>query len=228
MQIVTLVVFPDDRNARYVSDMDIQADFVVNDRDISIEVEYVIFALEDDGTGEGQRLASSTTRVIIHIGDQAFTVEFYGKFSNFGWFDLYNQNEADEVENYSKLYSALTGETFDFDPCESDLQFDFKIKHLQGWTALRIALWKIIVNLCDTFNEEVDESTAPFDMDYFNEALNKAKAVFSDFQAGLDWLQSPNSAIHGIYPVALLETEEGLQIVLDALDRIEMHATYSE
>ena len=49
----------------------------------------------------------------------------------------------------------------------------------------------------------------------------RAREVFEDFDAALDWLKSPNAALDGATPLSLLDTEIGAESVLDTLGRIE-------
>lgn len=49
----------------------------------------------------------------------------------------------------------------------------------------------------------------------------RARDVFEDFDAALDWLKSPNAALDGATPLSLLDTEIGAESVLDTLGRIE-------
>lgn len=51
--------------------------------------------------------------------------------------------------------------------------------------------------------------------------VERAKNVFEDFEAALDWLKSPNAALSGATPLSLLDTDIGAETVLDTLGRIE-------
>lgn len=51
--------------------------------------------------------------------------------------------------------------------------------------------------------------------------VERAKDVFEDFEASLDWLKSPNAALSGATPLSLLDTDIGAETVLDTLGRIE-------
>ena len=221
MQILTLVTFPNGKQRRCETEMDIQTDFVINDHPISIEVEHVKFSIRENPSSSGEELDSSEIHIKLSVEDQIFEVDFCVQCSNFGRFHLIDQHESDGAEKYSTLYSALTGCAIDFDPHDCDTLFDLEIRNIPGWPSLRIALWGIIVNLCNTFNLEIDEATASFEAEYFDVAMGQAKGIFGSFQAALDWLQSPNAELNGINPIALLDTDAGLQVVLDALERIE-------
>ena len=50
---------------------------------------------------------------------------------------------------------------------------------------------------------------------------NRAREVFEDFGAALEWLKSPNASLSGITPMSLLDTEIGAESVMDTLGRIE-------
>ncbi len=52
------------------------------------------------------------------------------------------------------------------------------------------------------------------------DVLKRAAEVFSDDKKGLLWLNSHNPSLGGI-PASLLDTEDGIQNVMDALGRIE-------
>jgi putative toxin-antitoxin system antitoxin component (TIGR02293 family) len=49
----------------------------------------------------------------------------------------------------------------------------------------------------------------------------RAEHVLGDRAAALDWLQSPNRALAGDRPIALLDTDLGVQRVVEVLGRIE-------
>ena len=49
----------------------------------------------------------------------------------------------------------------------------------------------------------------------------RAREVFEDMDAALDWLKSPNAALSGMTPLSLLDTDIGAESVLDTLGRIE-------
>lgn len=51
--------------------------------------------------------------------------------------------------------------------------------------------------------------------------VERAKEVFEDFEAALNWLKSPNAALSGATPLSLLDTDIGAESVLDTLGRIE-------
>jgi putative toxin-antitoxin system antitoxin component (TIGR02293 family) len=51
--------------------------------------------------------------------------------------------------------------------------------------------------------------------------VERAKDVFEDFEASLNWLKSPNAALSGATPLSLLDTDIGAESVLDTLGRIE-------
>ena len=55
--------------------------------------------------------------------------------------------------------------------------------------------------------------------------VERAVQVFEDFGVALDWLQSPNTALGGVTPFSLLDTDIGAENVLDTLGRIE-HGVY--
>lgn len=50
---------------------------------------------------------------------------------------------------------------------------------------------------------------------------NRAREVFEDFGAALEWLKFPNASLSGITPLSLLDTEIGAESVMDTLGRIE-------
>lgn len=50
---------------------------------------------------------------------------------------------------------------------------------------------------------------------------NRAREVFEDFGAALEWLKSPNTSLSGVTPMSLLDTEIGAESVMDTLGRIE-------
>lgn len=51
--------------------------------------------------------------------------------------------------------------------------------------------------------------------------VERAEAVFGDFDVALDWLKSANAALAGVTPLSLLDTEIGAESVTDTLGRIE-------
>ena len=51
--------------------------------------------------------------------------------------------------------------------------------------------------------------------------VERARDVFEDFDAALNWLKSPNAALSGATPLSLLDTDIGAESVLDTLGRIE-------
>lgn len=51
--------------------------------------------------------------------------------------------------------------------------------------------------------------------------VGRAHEVFEDFDAALNWLKSPNSALAGAVPLSLIDTDIGAESVLDTLGRIE-------
>jgi putative toxin-antitoxin system antitoxin component (TIGR02293 family) len=51
--------------------------------------------------------------------------------------------------------------------------------------------------------------------------LERASQVFADDERGLDWLRSPNPSLAGHSPLALLDTDIGVQMVLETLGRVE-------
>ena len=51
--------------------------------------------------------------------------------------------------------------------------------------------------------------------------VERARDVFEDFEASLNWLKSPNAALSGATPLSLLDTDIGAESVLDTLGRIE-------
>ncbi|OGA44454.1 MAG: antitoxin [Betaproteobacteria bacterium RIFCSPLOWO2_12_FULL_62_13] len=52
-------------------------------------------------------------------------------------------------------------------------------------------------------------------------AVGRAKEVFEDLDAALNWLKSPNAALSGAVPLTLFDTDIGAESVLDTLGRIE-------
>jgi len=51
--------------------------------------------------------------------------------------------------------------------------------------------------------------------------LDKANSVFGDNNKAMIWLNSPCYAIGNQVPMQLLDTVEGMELVMDALGRIE-------
>jgi len=51
--------------------------------------------------------------------------------------------------------------------------------------------------------------------------VERAREVFDDLDAALDWLKSPNAALSGAPPLTLMDTDIGAESVLDSLGRIE-------
>lgn len=51
--------------------------------------------------------------------------------------------------------------------------------------------------------------------------VSRAREVFDDSAAAIDWLKSPNGALLGNAPLNLLDTDVGAESVLDTLGRIE-------
>ena len=51
--------------------------------------------------------------------------------------------------------------------------------------------------------------------------VDRAKETFEDADAALDWLMSPNGALSGATPFSLLDTDVGVESVMDTLGRIE-------
>jgi putative toxin-antitoxin system antitoxin component (TIGR02293 family) len=51
--------------------------------------------------------------------------------------------------------------------------------------------------------------------------VERAEAVFGDFDVALDWLKSANASLSGVTPLSLLDTEIGAESVMDTLGRIE-------
>jgi putative toxin-antitoxin system antitoxin component (TIGR02293 family) len=51
--------------------------------------------------------------------------------------------------------------------------------------------------------------------------VERAAQVFQDEDAALDWLKSANAALAGLTPFSLLDTDIGVETVLDVLGRIE-------
>lgn len=49
----------------------------------------------------------------------------------------------------------------------------------------------------------------------------RAQEVFEDLSAATHWLKSPNTALAGVTPLSLLDTDIGADSVLDTLGRIE-------
>jgi putative toxin-antitoxin system antitoxin component (TIGR02293 family) len=54
----------------------------------------------------------------------------------------------------------------------------------------------------------------------------RAEEVLGDRAAALRWIRKPNRALGGVSPIALLDTDLGLDAVLDVLGRIE-HGVFS-
>jgi putative toxin-antitoxin system antitoxin component (TIGR02293 family) len=53
------------------------------------------------------------------------------------------------------------------------------------------------------------------------EVLRRADEVFKDLNKATLWLNSPNYALGDQIPIQLIESEEGIELVLDELGRIE-------
>ncbi|SRR6266853_2869993 len=51
--------------------------------------------------------------------------------------------------------------------------------------------------------------------------ISRAREVFDDPGAAVDWLKAPNAALRGNAPLSLLDTDIGAESVLDTLGRIE-------
>ena len=51
--------------------------------------------------------------------------------------------------------------------------------------------------------------------------ISRARDVFGEPAAAVDWLKSPNAALRGSAPLDLIDTEIGAEAVLDTLGRIE-------
>jgi putative toxin-antitoxin system antitoxin component (TIGR02293 family) len=51
--------------------------------------------------------------------------------------------------------------------------------------------------------------------------ITRAREVFDDPGAAVDWLKTPNAALRGNAPLNLLDTDIGAENVLDTLGRIE-------
>ncbi|MCL4758362.1 MAG: DUF2384 domain-containing protein [Rhodocyclaceae bacterium] len=51
--------------------------------------------------------------------------------------------------------------------------------------------------------------------------VERAQTVFTELDAALDWLRSPNASLAGASPLSLLDTDVGAESVLDTLGRIE-------
>jgi len=54
-----------------------------------------------------------------------------------------------------------------------------------------------------------------------NEVMRRADEVFKDLNKARLWLNSPNYALGDQIPIQLIESEEGIELVLDELGRIE-------
>ena len=50
--------------------------------------------------------------------------------------------------------------------------------------------------------------------------VERAKEVFEDLDAALDWLKAPNAALSRQTPLSLLDTDIGAESVMDTLGRI--------
>lgn len=66
----------------------------------------------------------------------------------------------------------------------------------------------------------------PGDMSLPPHVLARAVEVFESASAALDWLKTPNGALQGAAPLALLGSSEGTTAVLETLGRIE-HGLFS-
>lgn len=51
--------------------------------------------------------------------------------------------------------------------------------------------------------------------------VSRAREVFENADAALDWLKSANAALSGATPLSLLDTDIGAESVMDTLGRIE-------
>jgi putative toxin-antitoxin system antitoxin component (TIGR02293 family) len=49
----------------------------------------------------------------------------------------------------------------------------------------------------------------------------RANGIFGDHGKAMDWLKSPCYALGGQVPISLLDTTEGIELVMDTLGRIE-------
>lgn len=54
-----------------------------------------------------------------------------------------------------------------------------------------------------------------------DEVLRRVEEVFKDPDKATLWLKSPNHALGGQVPLQLIESEEGIILILDELGRIE-------
>lgn len=51
--------------------------------------------------------------------------------------------------------------------------------------------------------------------------IERAEVVFGNLELAIDWLKSPNTALAGVTPLSLMDTDMGSESVLDTLGRIE-------
>jgi len=51
--------------------------------------------------------------------------------------------------------------------------------------------------------------------------VERAKDIFEDMDASINWLKSPNSSLSGATPLSLVDTDIGAESVMDTLGRIE-------
>ncbi|MDA8152665.1 MAG: DUF2384 domain-containing protein [Acidithiobacillus sp.] len=51
--------------------------------------------------------------------------------------------------------------------------------------------------------------------------IERAEGVFDSLDMAIDWLQSRNTALSGLTPLSLVDTDIGAESVLDTLGRIE-------
>ncbi len=51
--------------------------------------------------------------------------------------------------------------------------------------------------------------------------IERAEVVFGSLDLAVDWLKSQNSALEGLTPLSLMDTDMGSESVLDTLGRIE-------
>jgi putative toxin-antitoxin system antitoxin component (TIGR02293 family) len=51
--------------------------------------------------------------------------------------------------------------------------------------------------------------------------VERAQTVFTELEAALDWLRSPNASLAGASPLSLLDNDIGAESVLDTLGCIE-------
>lgn len=85
-------------------------------------------------------------------------------------------------------------------------------------TGLQSSAMAKAFNLLRGDSESPEES---IELAQLTRIIERATEVFHTTENALSWLQSPNSSLGGVAPLSLLNTNAGINSVLDALGRIE-------